>query len=137
MTLAIRRLRAGDAELVEKLACREPQTALLDDPRTLFLVALEGDEPVGFVLAYELPRRHGHALTLCIYEVDVAAASRRRGVATRLMRELEAIARKSGIAEAFVLTDPDNVAAMELHRSVGGIPQAVVQWDLEYEEGSG
>ena len=119
-----------------KLATREPRTALLDDPRTLFLVALDGGEPVGFVLAYELPRRHGHAVTLCIYEVDVVAAWRRRGVATRLLREVEGIARQAGIAEAFVLTDPDNVAAMQLYRSVGGVSQAVVQWDFDYAEDS-
>jgi len=134
MTLEIRRLGPGDDELVAKLATREPRTALLDDPRTLFLVALDGGAPVGFVLAYELPRRHGHAVTLCIYEVDVDAAWQRRGVATRLLRELEGIARRAGIAEAFVLTDPDNVAAMELYRSVGGVPQAVVEWDFDYAE---
>jgi ribosomal protein S18 acetylase RimI-like enzyme len=134
MTLEIRRLGPGDGELVVKLATREPRTALLDDPRTLFLVALDGGAPVGFVLAYELPRRHGHAVTLCIYEVDVDAAWQRRGVATRLLRELEGIARRAGIAEAFVLTDPDNVAAMELYRSVGGVPQAVVEWDFDYAE---
>jgi ribosomal protein S18 acetylase RimI-like enzyme len=137
MTLEIRRLGPGDGELVVKLATREPRTALLDDPRTLFLVALDGGEPVGFVLAYELPRRHGHAVTLCIYEVDVVAAWRRRGVATRLLRELEGIARRAGIAEAFVLTDPDNVPAMELYRSAGGLSQAVVQWDFDYAEDSG
>ncbi len=137
MTPEIRRLGPGDDVLVAKLATRGPRTALLDDPRTLFLVALDGGEPVGFVLAYELPRRHGHAVTLCIYEVDVVAAWRRRGVATRLLRELEGIARQAGIAEAFVLTDPDNVAANELYRSVGGAPQAVVEWDFDYAEGSG
>jgi ribosomal protein S18 acetylase RimI-like enzyme len=132
-----RRLRAGDDDLVAQLATREPQTALLDDPHTLFLVALDGGDPIGFVLAYALPRRHGRAVTLCIYEIEVAAAWRRRGVGAQLMRELEATARESGIAEAFVLTEPDNVAAMELYRSVGGVSQAVVEWDFDYAESLG
>jgi len=85
MTLEIRRLGPGDDELVAKVATREPRTALLDDPRALFLVALDGGEPVGLVLAYELSRRHGHAVTLCIYEVDVDAAWQRRGVASHLL----------------------------------------------------
>jgi ribosomal protein S18 acetylase RimI-like enzyme len=131
----VRLLRPGDEAVVERLATREPRTSLLGDPRTIFLVAFEDGDPIGFVLAYELPRRHGHAVTLCIYEVDVAAACRRRGVATRLFRELELLARRRGIAEAFVLADSDNVAAMRLYESAGGVPQAVVQWDYDYSDG--
>jgi ribosomal protein S18 acetylase RimI-like enzyme len=131
----VRLLRPGDEAVVERLATRKPRTSLLGDPRTIFLVAFEDGDPIGFVLAYELPRRHGHAVTLCIYEVDVAAACRRRGVATRLFRELELLARRRGIAEAFVLADSDNVAAMRLYESAGGVPQAVVQWDYDYSDG--
>jgi ribosomal protein S18 acetylase RimI-like enzyme len=131
----IRRLRRGDEAIVERLATREPRTALLDDPHTIFLVALEDDAPIGFVLAYELLRRHGLEITLCIYEVEVDEASRRRGVATRLLRELETIARRRGIDEAFVLTDADNIAAMRLYESVGGVAQGVVAWDFDYTDG--
>ena len=131
----VRRLARGDEAIVERLATREPRTALLDDPHVIFLVALEDDVPLGFVLAYELLRRHGYEVTLCIYEIDVDAASRRHGVATRLLRELETIARERGIDEAFVLTDADNVAAMRLYESVGGIAQEVVEWDFDYTDG--
>ena len=132
MTLEIRRLGPGDDELVAKVATREPRTALLDDPRTLFLVALDGGAPVGFVLAYELPRRHGHAVTLCIYEIEVDEARRRRGIGTWLLRELEALARERGVAEAFVLTEADNTAAMRLYESAGGSAEEVVMWHFDY-----
>ena len=33
--------------------------ALLADPRTLLLAAVDGERPVGFVLAHELLRKHG------------------------------------------------------------------------------
>jgi ribosomal protein S18 acetylase RimI-like enzyme len=128
----IRRLRSGDGEIVERLATREPQTALLEDPHAIFLVAFDDGELLGFVLAYELLRRHGDEVMLCIYEVEVEAGSRRQGVATRLLLELERIARDRGIAEAFVLTDADNAAAMCLYESVGGKAQDVVEWDFDY-----
>jgi aminoglycoside 3-N-acetyltransferase I len=128
----IRGLRAGDEEIIERLATREPRTALLGDPHAIFLVAFEDEEPRGFVLAYELLRRHGHEVTLCIYEIEVGEAWRRRGVAIRLLLELERIARQRGIAEAFVLTDADNGAAMRLYESVGGNAQEVVEWDFDY-----
>jgi ribosomal protein S18 acetylase RimI-like enzyme len=130
----VRRLGPGDQEIVERLATREPRTALLDDPHVIFLVAFDGGAPVGFVLAYELLRRHGHAITLCIYEIEVDDAWRRRGVATRLLGELEIIARERGIAESFVLTDADNPAAMRLYESVGGKAQEVVEWDFDYTD---
>jgi ribosomal protein S18 acetylase RimI-like enzyme len=128
----IRRLRSGDDEVVERLATREPRTALLEDPHAIFLVAFDGRIPIGFVLAYELLRRHGYDVTLCIYEIEVDEAWRRRGVATRLLLELERIARQRGITEAFVLTDADNAGAMRLYESVGGKAQEVVEWDFDY-----
>jgi ribosomal protein S18 acetylase RimI-like enzyme len=131
--MEVRRLRKGDEDVVARLATRKPQTALLGDERTIFLVAFDDDgTAVGFVLAYALPRRHGHEVTLCVYEIEVTAVYRRRGIAKRLLRELEGIARQRGIAEGFVLTDEDNAAAMRLYESVGGKAQKVVEWDFDY-----
>ena len=128
----IRLLGRGDEAVVARLATREPRSALLHDPRTIFLVAFDEDALVGFVLAYELPRRHGFEVTLCIYEIEVDAAYRRRGVATRLLAELERVARERGVDEGFVLTDADNAAAMGLYESVGGVRNDVVEWDFSY-----
>src|SRR3954471_7084373 len=50
----MRRLGPGDEGVVARLAERPPRTALLEDDSVIFLVALEGEEPIGFVLAYEL-----------------------------------------------------------------------------------
>jgi aminoglycoside 3-N-acetyltransferase I len=130
-SISVRVLRPGDEHVVERLATRTPRTALLADPRTIFLVAFSEDTPVGFVLAYDLPRRHGLESTLLIYEVEVEAAHRRRGIARRLFDELERIARERGIDESFVLTDPDNDAANALYRAAGGRRSDVVEWDFE------
>ena len=132
----IRLLAPGDEAVVEQLATREPRTALLRDPRTIFLVAFDDDDaPVGFVLAYALPRRHGLHVTLCVYEIEVDAGQRRRGIGTHLLRKLESIARERGIEEGFVLTDDDNTAAMRLYGSVGGVATNVVEWDFDYTAG--
>jgi ribosomal protein S18 acetylase RimI-like enzyme len=130
----VRLLGPGDEAVVAQLATGVPRTALLHDPRTVFLVAFEDDAPAGFVLAYELPRRHGFNVTLCIYEVEVGEAFRRRGVATGLFDELERIARERGIEEGFVLTDADNTAAMGLYESIGGLRSDVVEWDFKYAD---
>jgi aminoglycoside 3-N-acetyltransferase I len=136
--IAIRLLAPGDEDVVRKLATYErpgdPQ-ALLADPRTLMLVAFDGDDPVGFVLAHELPRRHGPRAKLFLYEVDVAETHRRRGIASELLARLGELARDRGIRTGFVLAEPDNGPANALYRSVGGATDRVnVLWELSYED---
>jgi ribosomal protein S18 acetylase RimI-like enzyme len=132
----IRRLGPGDEQVVEALATRAPQTDLLHDERTFLLVAFDGEQPVGFVLAHDLPRRHGDPTQLLVYEVDVDESHHRRGIGKALLAELAAIARGRGIVEGWVLTDEDNEAAMALYRSAGGIlPQQVTMWEFRYRQG--
>lgn len=109
---------------------------LLADPRTLLLVAFDREAPVGFVLAHELPRRHGDPAKLFVYEVDVAEAYRRRGIASALLARLAELARERGIRSGFVLTEPDNGPANALYRSAGGATAAVnVVWEFDYGRG--
>jgi ribosomal protein S18 acetylase RimI-like enzyme len=128
----VRRLGAGDEDVVRRLAeDGRPQTALLADERTIFVAAFDGEEPVGFAFGYLLPRRHGEPSMLFVYELDVAEAYRRRGIATRLMEEL--FAQADGV-EAFVLTDHDNVAANATYAKLGGERSEVVMWDYPSAE---
>jgi ribosomal protein S18 acetylase RimI-like enzyme len=135
---AIRLLAPGDEGVVRELATAEgpgdPQ-ALLADPRTLLLVAFAGELPVGFVLAYELPRRHGDPANLFVYEVEVEETQRRRGIASALLARLAELARDRGIQTGFVLTEPDNGPANALYRSAGGATEKVtVEWTFSYAD---
>jgi len=131
----VRQLGVGDEAIVEQLAEDQSQTALLRDPRTIFLVAFDDDgAPMGFVFGYELLRRHGEPSILFVYEVDVVPRYRRRGVASQLFRELAETARARRIETGFVLTNASNDAAMRLYESVGGTrpnPDDVM-WDFEW-----
>lgn len=117
-----------------RLADRQPQVALLADEGTIFLAAFQGDDPIGFVFGYELPRRHGAPSILFVYELDVDAAHRRQRIATQLLTELERIARSRGITEGFILTEPDNAAANTLYESLGGQRSDTVMWDYRYAD---
>jgi aminoglycoside 3-N-acetyltransferase I len=128
----VRRLGPGDEDVVRTLAEGAAHTALLADEHTIFLAAFQGKQPIGFVYGYELLRVDGAPSMLFIYELDVDEAYRRRGIATLLMTELEQIARSRGIAEGFVLTEPDNVAANTLYESLGGERSDAVLWDYRY-----
>ena len=136
--IAIRLLVQGNEGLVRELATYDgpgDPDALLADPRTLMLVAFDGELPVGFVLAHELPRRHGDRAKLFVYEVDVAESHRRRGIASALLARLGELARERGIRTGFVLTEPDNGPANALYREAGGATEAVVvQWEFTYTD---
>jgi ribosomal protein S18 acetylase RimI-like enzyme len=123
----VRRLRPGDEDVVRALAEHEPQTALLADDRTIFLVAFAGEEPVGFAFGYELPRRHGAPTILFVYEIGVDEPYRRQGIATRLLTELR---RAAPAAASFLLTETDNHAANALYESLGGERSEAVMWDF-------
>ena len=96
-----------------------------------FTARLSGDDLV-FVLAHELPRRHGDRSKLFVYEVNMAETHRRRGIAKALHTRLADLARERGIRVGFVLTDADNAAGNALYRSVGGASREVVEWEFPY-----
>ncbi len=126
----IRRLGVGDEQILRVLADRGPQTALLADQRTVFVVAFDGERPIGFAFGYVLDRRHGEPKIFFVYEVDVDPSYRRQGVATRLFDEMHRFAREQGARESFVLTEPENDAANALYASLGGERVDAVMWDM-------
>jgi ribosomal protein S18 acetylase RimI-like enzyme len=135
----IRRLGPGDDAVAARLATYPgpaDRAELLTDARAFFLVAFDEDEPVGFVLAHELPRRHGDPSKLFVYEVGVEETHRRRGIATALLGELASLARERGIASGFVPAEPDNDAANALYESAGGTNEGTnVLWGFRYADG--
>jgi aminoglycoside 3-N-acetyltransferase I len=137
LRIAIRLLASGEESVVRELATYEgpgDPEALLADPRTWLLVAFDGDRAVGFVLAHELPRRHGDRAELFVYEVDVAETHRRRGIASALLERLAELAQERGIRTGFVLTEPDNGPANALYRAAGATERVSVEWTFSYAD---
>jgi ribosomal protein S18 acetylase RimI-like enzyme len=140
--VTIRRLEPGDGRVLRRLTEEadafevagkaRPRTAphapldtiparrFLAQPDVHLLVAFEGDEPLGFVLAYELLRRHGDPIRLFIYEVGVRAERRREGIGRRLLDELRSLGRERGVGSAFVIAEADDRDALAFYRAAGG-----------------
>ena len=91
----------------------------LADPRHHLAVAVEDGLVVGFVSAVHYVHPDKPRPELWINEVGVAATHRGRGLATRLLASVFAVARGLGCAEAWVLTDRGNTAATRLYRAAG------------------
>lgn len=126
--MEIKLLRAGDEHVLEACAPRvfddpivpESVREFLADPRHHIAVAVDQGTVVGFASAVHYIHPDKKQPELWINEVAVAPEYRRRGLAKQILQTLFDKARELGCKEAWVLTEPDNVAANALYRSVGG-----------------
>ena len=92
---------------------------LLGKPTVLTLVALDGDVVLGGLVAYELEKLEQARSEIYIYDLAVAEAHRRRGVATGLIRALGKIAKQRGAWVMFVQADRTDPPAIRLYESLG------------------
>ena len=76
-----------------------------------------------------------------LYQIEVEAAFRRRGVGGTLVRWLIAYCRRRQFEEVFVFTDPSNAPAVGLYRSTGAVTETPADrmfvYQLERGTGSG
>jgi aminoglycoside 3-N-acetyltransferase I len=100
-----------------------PRDAYLESflrlPQTIALVAQEGEEVVGGLVAYELVKFEQERREIYIYDLAVGEGHRRRGVATGLIRELQRIGRARGAWVIYVQADPGDEPALRLYESLG------------------
>jgi aminoglycoside 3-N-acetyltransferase I len=103
--------------------------ALLARDHTHVLVALAGGTVIGGLTAYELEKFEQARREVYIYDLVVDEAHRRRGVATALIGELQAIARSRGAHVIFVQADHGDDPAIALYESLGE-RQEVLHFDI-------
>jgi ribosomal protein S18 acetylase RimI-like enzyme len=111
----------------------------LADPTHHLLFAFdEAGRAVGMISGVETTHPD-KGTEMFVYELGVAPAARLQGVATKLVRTLADIARKSGCYGMWVATEPDNEAAKATYRKTGAneeAPFVLLSWDLTTEDQS-
>ena len=135
--LTIRRLSATDVTRMRDLlaffaaAFDEPEMygaappsaayleRILAKPHFFVLVAEEQGEIIGGLAAYELEKFEQERSEIFIYDLAVAEAHRRRGVATALIEEMRRIAAGRGAYVMFIATEADNHPAVALYSKLG------------------
>jgi ribosomal-protein-alanine N-acetyltransferase len=96
---------------------KQQLTYLLTDYNTIGLVALVNGEVAGFAIARVDIRRNetfGHIATL-----DVTPAYRRKGIAQKLLQEIETVFKEGCIKECRLEVREGNVAALNLYQKLG------------------
>jgi len=102
---------------------------LLASDTFIALAALNGGEVVGGLAAYELRKFEQERREIYIYDLAVAAAHRRQGIATALIRELQAIAAERGAYVIYVQADKVDAPAIELYSKMG-VREEVLHFDI-------
>jgi aminoglycoside 6'-N-acetyltransferase I len=124
MQLEIREVKAGDAALFDRMGeavfdkAIDPArlAAYLAEPGHHMLVALQDGVVVAQVAA--VIHRHPDKRTeLYIDEVGVTPALQRQGIAGRMLDRMLTLGKALGCEEAWVGTEPDNIAAKRLYES--------------------
>ncbi|MGB3638480.1 MAG: AAC(3)-I family aminoglycoside N-acetyltransferase [Rivularia sp. (in: cyanobacteria)] len=146
-TFSISHLSAEDVELMKSLlrifgdAFDEVETYCKTQPKTdylqcllrkehfIALAALKQGEVVGGVAAYELQKFEQELSEIYIYDLAVAAAHRRKGIATALIQALKTIATQRGAYVIFVQADYGDEPAIGLYTKLG-IREDVMHFDI-------
>jgi aminoglycoside 3-N-acetyltransferase I len=132
----MRRLNVLFGEAFEDAACYHDApppddhlTGFLAKDHVIVLAAIRDGGPIGGLVAYELEKFEKARRELYIYDLAVEAASRRQGVATALIRALQAIGRQRGAYVIFVQADPADEPAIRLYESLGA-REEVLHYDI-------
>ena len=93
--------------------------ALLARESFIALAAVQAGKVIGGLVAYELPKFEQARSEIYLYDLAVDAAHRQRGVATALIRHLQAMAAERGAWVIFVQADQGDDAAIALYTRLG------------------
>lgn len=105
---------------------------LLGKPHLIALVAMSDGAVVGGLTAYELDKFERARREVYIYDLAVAQAHRRRGIATGLIGALQQIAAARGAWVVFVQADYGDDPAIALYEKLG-VREEVLHFDLPLE----
>lgn len=143
----VRHLRPGDASRLRAMlvlfgdAFEDPETYtgsmpapayhedLLASDTFVAIAALKGELVVGAIAAYILPKLEQARSEIYLYDLAVSIDHRRQGIATAMIRELQALAARRGAYVIFVQADPIDAPAVALYTKLG-LREEVLHFDL-------
>lgn len=103
---------------------------LLRSDTFVAIAALAGDEVVGGLAGYVLPKFEQKRSEFYIYDLAVAEEHRRKGIATALIQALQRLAAERGVYVIFVQADHGDDPAIALYTKLG-IREDVLHFDIQ------
>lgn len=146
-TVSIFRLGSGDALMLSQMNAlfsaafddadsygANPPSAsyaarILAKDHVIALVARQNGDVIGALVAYQLDKLEQERSEIYIYDLAVAAAHRRKGVATALISRIKALARERGAWVVYVQADHGDEPAIALYTGLGA-REDVLHFDI-------
>jgi aminoglycoside 3-N-acetyltransferase I len=114
-------------------AANQPDDAylgqLLDSGTFVAIGAMRGEDVVGGLAAYVLPKFEQARTEVYIYDLAVDEPYRRKGVATAMIEQLKHVAAARGAYVIFVQADYGDEAAIQLYTKLGR-REDVIHFDI-------
>ncbi len=107
-------------------------SGLLGKAHIVALVALVDEVVAGGLVAYELDKFERARREIYIYDLAVEERHRRQGIATALIKRLQAVAVQRGAWVVFVQADYGDDAAIALYEKLGA-REEVLNFDIKVE----
>ena len=136
-TFTLRQLGPADLDLMQRVldlfgeVFDEPETygakrpddaylaRLLGGDHFIALAAVKAEEVVGALAAYVLDKFEQARSEIYIYDLAVAEAHRRQGIATALIEQVRQIAAQRGAWVVYIQADRDDLPAVALYSKLG------------------
>ena len=101
---------------------------LLNNNTFIALVAIDKDEVVAGLTAYELPMYYSDGSEIFLYDLAVKPDYQRMGIGRGLIQQLKKYCTENGIKEFFVMAHEDDEHAVEFYHATGGKAEKVVNF---------
>jgi len=123
--MIIERINDFDENLIRNLFEKidtpsDPNALFFKTDKNILLVARQGNIIAGFLYAYILESPEMKKPRAFLYSIDVFAEFRRKRYGSALLEKLLKICRDVNCSELFVMTEPQNIPAMEFYRYHNG-----------------
>ncbi len=93
----------------------------LEQPSHYWIAAERDSRPLGFLLAYALPRIDQDRARLFLHEIEVLPEFRRQGIGSAMINFIRDILRREQMLSAFVLANRSNPNAIVFYESTGAV----------------
>ena len=105
---------------------------LLDDNRSYLFAAIDENSVIGYALAYRFPSLYSSSYLAYLYDIEVSAGHRRKGIGTLLIKAMLEHLRLDNVTELWLGTGIDNQEGQGLFSSTGAIKSEEAFNDYTY-----